>query len=91
MWQTKYASAIPKNLGVGVDFRSCSEGNFLTGRPYSGRPYSVHAIKLSLRIQEDFNPIVYCTSAKNAQISKYVLASYVRSFAFVTQSFKLVL
>ena len=50
-----------------------------------------HAIKLSLRIQEDFDPIVYCTSAKNAQISKYVLASYVRSFAFVTQSFKLVL
>ena len=22
-----------KNLGVGVDFRPCSEGNFLTGRP----------------------------------------------------------
>ena len=21
MWQTKYASAVPKNLGVGVDFR----------------------------------------------------------------------
>ena len=41
MWQTKYASAVPKNLGVGVDFRSCSgvdfrscsEGDFLTGRP----------------------------------------------------------
>ena len=35
MWQTKYASAIPKNLGVGVDFRPCSEGDFLTGRPQS--------------------------------------------------------
>ena len=35
MWQTKYASAVPKNLGVGVDFRSCSEGDFLTGRPQS--------------------------------------------------------
>ena len=30
MWQTKYASAVPKNLGVGVQ---CSEGDFLTGRP----------------------------------------------------------
>ena len=33
MWQTKYASAVPKNLGVGVDFGPRSEGNFLTGRP----------------------------------------------------------
>ena len=24
--------AVPKNLGVGVDFRPCSEGDFLTGR-----------------------------------------------------------
>ena len=29
MWQTKYA----KNLGVGVDFRPCGDGDFLTGRP----------------------------------------------------------
>ena len=33
MWQTKYAAAIPKNLGpknlgVGVNFRPCSEGFF---------------------------------------------------------------
>ena len=33
MWQTKYASEVPKNLGVGVDFRPRSEGDFLTGRP----------------------------------------------------------
>ena len=26
MWQKKYASAIPKNFGVGVNFRPCSEG-----------------------------------------------------------------
>ena len=32
MWQTKYASAVPKNLWVGVDFWPCSESNFLTGR-----------------------------------------------------------
>ena len=24
MWQRKYASAVPKNLGVGVNFRPCS-------------------------------------------------------------------
>ena len=33
MWQTKYASAIPKNSGLGFDFQPCSEGNFFTGRP----------------------------------------------------------
>jgi hypothetical protein len=33
MYQTKYASAVPKNLGVGVNFRPCSEGHFLYGRP----------------------------------------------------------
>ena len=31
MWQTKYALAVPKNLGVGVDFGPYSEGDFLTG------------------------------------------------------------
>ena len=30
MWQAKYASAVPKNLVV--DFRPCSEDDFLTGR-----------------------------------------------------------
>ena len=33
MWQKKYASAVPKDLGVGVDLRLCSEDDFLTGRP----------------------------------------------------------
>jgi hypothetical protein len=33
MWQTKYASAVPKNLGLGVDFQSSSKGDFHTGRP----------------------------------------------------------
>jgi hypothetical protein len=28
MWQTKYALAVPKNLGVGVNFWLCSEGYF---------------------------------------------------------------
>ena len=31
--QTKNASAVPKDLGEGVDFRPCSEDDFLTGRP----------------------------------------------------------
>ena len=30
MWQTKYASAVPKNLGVGVNFRPCSEISLIT-------------------------------------------------------------
>ena len=42
MWQTKYASAVTKNLGVGVDFRPFSEGYF-----FSGRPQSVFPTKLS--------------------------------------------
>ena len=29
MWQTKYASAVPKNLGLGLNFRPCSEDYFL--------------------------------------------------------------
>jgi hypothetical protein len=29
----KYASAVPKNLGVGVNFRPCIEGYFLSWRP----------------------------------------------------------
>ena len=33
MWQTKYASAVPKSLGLGVDFRPFSEDDFITGRP----------------------------------------------------------
>ena len=33
MWQTKYASAVPKK--VGVNFPPCSEGDFLIGRPQS--------------------------------------------------------
>jgi hypothetical protein len=31
--QTKYALAVPKNLGLGLNFRPCSEGYFLSGRP----------------------------------------------------------
>ena len=33
MWQKKYASAVPKNLGSVFDFWLCSEDDFLTGRP----------------------------------------------------------
>ena len=31
LWQTAYALAVPKNLGVAIDFWLCSEGNFLSG------------------------------------------------------------
>ena len=33
MWQTKYASAVPKNLGL--NFWPCSEGFFFSLRPWS--------------------------------------------------------
>ena len=33
IWQTKYALGVPKNLGLGFDLRSCSEGDFLIRRP----------------------------------------------------------
>ena len=35
MWQTKYASAIPKNLGLELNFWPCSKSYLLTGRPQS--------------------------------------------------------
>ena len=35
MWQTNYALAVPKNLGLVFDFKPCSEGYNLTGRPKS--------------------------------------------------------
>ena len=38
MWQTKYASAVPKNLGVGVNFRLYSEGGPSEGYFLSGYP-----------------------------------------------------
>ena len=35
MGQTKYASAVSKDLGLGLNFRPCSEGYFFFGRPQS--------------------------------------------------------
>ena len=35
MWQTKYASAVFKNFGVGVNFRLFSEDYFLSGHSWS--------------------------------------------------------
>ena len=33
MWQTKYTLAVPKNLGLELNFRLCNEDYFLSGRP----------------------------------------------------------
>ena len=35
MWQTKYALAVTKNLGLEFNFRPCSEGYFLSRCPQS--------------------------------------------------------
>ena len=48
MWQTKYAAAIPKNLGLGLKFRPCSEGFFLSGRPQSVCIKMAHICHLSI-------------------------------------------
>ena len=64
MWQTKYASAIPKNLGVGVDFRPCSEGDFVTGRPYS-------VAKMQERVWKREISCLYFEMAKTLQNSLY--------------------
>jgi hypothetical protein len=33
IWPTKYASAVPKNLGLGFNFLPCSEDYILFGHP----------------------------------------------------------
>ena len=50
MWQTKYASSVPSILGVGVDFRLCSEDNFLTRRPLSVIEIDSETIQLRIHI-----------------------------------------
>ena len=45
MWQAKYALAVHKNLGLGFDFRPCSEGHFLNGHPRgSGDPSMLFSV-----------------------------------------------
>ena len=51
MWQTKYASAVPINLGLGFDLRLSSEGDFLTGRPQSVAYIKGESFGLSQRVQ----------------------------------------
>ena len=53
MWQTKYASAVPKNLGV--DFRPCSEGDFLTGRSYSVLSFNNIAYSIIFSTKKECN------------------------------------
>ena len=60
MWQTKYALAVPKILGLGVDFRPCSEGDFLTGRPQSVllTIKGIQNHKGSITLKESYLPII---------------------------------
>ena len=62
MWQTKYASAVPKNLGLGLNFQPCREGYFLSGRPQSVEaPMFCFLIKLHFGLNSQF---VHCTQLK---------------------------
>ena len=53
MWQTKYPVAVPKKLGLGLNFWPCSEGYFLSGCPYTANPpcngNKVYPVKFSLQ------------------------------------------
>ena len=48
MWQTKYVSAVPKNLGVEVDFRQCSEdqNDFMSGKKSKIRDFKTSYLYL---------------------------------------------
>ena len=73
MWQTKYASAVPKNLGLGLNFRLCSEGYFLSGCLQSVVLHAdgpnAHTIYL----------LVLYSSCTIMQIDVYVLANFDKS------------
>ena len=54
MWQTKYALAVAKNLGLGLDFRPCSEGNiphraFIVRLKYHTQP-EAHIMLLEMSV-----------------------------------------
>ena len=57
MWQTKYASAVPMNLGLGFDFRPCSEGDFPVVRGLNTPSVSIAVLTLrtALRGLAEFN------------------------------------
>ena len=61
MWQTKYAAAIPKNLGVGVNFRPSSEGYFLSGRPQS--------VDMRIKLETSDN---FSTFIKNQKVQEMI-------------------
>ena len=84
MWQTKYAAAIPKNLGLGLNFRPCSEGYFL-----SVRPQSVLIVKRNCRnISPKYDFIILSEIfAYVKNVSKGLLRHQHKSGAYITQAF----
>ena len=48
MWQTKYASAVPINLGLGFDFWPCSEGDLPHRQSYIHQVLQTIQMKLIL-------------------------------------------
>jgi hypothetical protein len=66
MWQTKYASAVPINLGLGFDFPPCSEGNFLSRRSKSvGRTISKTTFKIGIGPHLQGKKLKICTEWKH--------------------------
>ena len=64
MWQTKYASAVPKDLGLGFDFRPYSEGDFLTGRLLSVQAGKIAEACCALRLVLSRNGVEQKTLSK---------------------------
>ena len=71
MWQTKYASAVPKNLGLGLDFRPYSEGYFLTGGPQSVVPTIPFIIKVFTCLFHNLGRFKPCILQSTKQVVFY--------------------
>ena len=51
MWETKYALVIPKNLGLGLNSRPCSESYFLSRCPQSVDLVNFRRRKITLKVK----------------------------------------
>jgi hypothetical protein len=62
MWQAKYASAVPINLGLGFDFWLCSEGE----KSATSKMISAHCVTaVGLFLPGELDPIQYRETTHN--------------------------
>ena len=80
MWQAKYASAILKHLGVGLNYRPCSEDYFLFGRPWSVGLIlfqSLKPSKLSYIFIGQWLQIHFVRGIRDSRVETYVFQSII--------------